>query len=138
MFVNTDRISQKDIGLGIVVVFTLVLINEVNLIISVKKSKKAKDIDNHEHKRVAQYLENNKMKYIYKPKSEKKYDFLLSEYETYLKIIDQDAKGEEERLRKYAKKQDDRLIVLPSDKLKSNSLMHGSIMKRLSLEVKER
>ena len=104
-----------------------------------KKSRKSKDILIQEHKIIAKYLENNKIKYIYKPKEEREFDFYLLEYDTYVRYWGKHSnKIDRERLEKKINRLDLKYIEIYYDKINFMKTLHGSFMKKLSKQTKIR
>ena len=112
---------------------------EYVLHIRIKRSKKSADILIPEHRKIADYLEMNKIKYIYKPKYEKEYDFELPEYDAYIKYWGENSlKSERDKLMKKSKKYEIKYIDIYYNKINSMKTLHGSFMKKLSRLTKKR
>ncbi|GEM_PF-5053506 len=134
---NESMVSTKSIGGVILVCVTLFLLQELWTRWRVKKSLKSAEITNIPHSTIASYFERNDIKYIYKPKEEKLFDFYLPQYDVYVKYWDIDHSKRDELI-KYAKKGEMKYIEIFYDKLNPVSLLHSSFMKKLSEVLKKK
>lgn len=126
-------ISTKTLGTLIIVFCGLVLIEEIWIIYSLKKSRKSRDISDVNLRFIAEYLENNNIKYIFQPKDMKEFEFFLPEYDVYVKYWKEFTnKMNREKILKIAKKMDLKIVEIWHDKITTHQLLHSSFMKRLS------
>jgi len=137
IFGKEGLISSKTLGIILVILSILFLIEEVITHIKIKKSKKSGEITDISHSQIASYLEKNNIKYIYKPKEEKLFDFFLPEYEVYIKYWEENFSKREELI-KYSKKRELKFVEIFYDKLSPISLLHSSFMKKLSEQLKKK
>lgn len=132
-----DLLTSQEVGGVLIGLSILALIGEFWTSYRVKKSKKSGDITDAAHNQIAAYLENNNIKYIYKPKDEKLLDFFLPQYDVYVKYWGKEF-SEREKLIKYAKRKEIKLVEIFYDKLNPISLLHSSFMKKLSEQLKKK
>ena len=132
-----NLLTSQEVGGVLIGVAILSLIGDFWIAYRVKKSKKSGEITDPSHHQIASYLENNDIKYIYKPRDEKLLDFFLPQYDVYVKYWGKDF-SEREKLIKYAKKKEIKLIEIFYDKLNPISLLHSSFMKKLSEQLKKK
>lgn len=139
IFGNESMVSTKTIGGVIIVCAILFLFQELWTNIRVKKSQKSEDITYNPHSQIASYFEKNNIKYIYKPKEEKLFDFYLPEYGdgVYVKYWAENFSKREELI-KYAKKTGLKFVEIFYDKLSPINLLHSSFMKKLSEQLKKK
>jgi len=139
IFGKQDVITTKSIGILIVIFSILFLVGEIHLYYKVKKSKKYNEIKNSAHSIIANYFERNSIKYIYMPKDEKDFEFLLPEYDVYVKYWEEHpAKAEREKIKKRVRKYELKFVEIFYDKIHSHKILHASFMKRLSKQLKKR
>jgi len=137
LFGRENIISSQTIGGILVLLSVLFLLQEINTYLKVKKSKKSGEIADEQHSQIASYFEKNNIKYIYKPKEEKLFDFYLPQYDTYVKYWGEDFSKREELI-KYSKKAGIKYVEIFYDKLSSMNLLHSSFMKKLSEQLKKK
>ncbi len=141
IFGNESLISSRTIGFVLIIGSILYLFNKIRVHFQVKKSKKSGEIAEIDvsHSKVAIYLENNHIKYIYKPKEEKLFEFYLPEYEVYVKYWEENFNSSKrDELTRYAKKGEIKFVEVFYDKLSSIELLHSSFMKKLSEKLKKK
>lgn len=139
IFGKESFLSSKNAGIIFIIISILFIIQEIITHIKVRKSKKSEQIENNGQKQIAFYFEKNDIKYIYKPKEEKLFDFFLPQYDVYIKYWEERySKFERDELIKYAKKQEIKFIEIFYDKLISMNLLHSSFMKKLSEQLKKK
>ena len=139
-FSNIEDLTNEQVG-GVVIFFSLLwIIMEYWTSWDVKKSLKSYQIKIPEHKAIAEYLEKNNHRYIYKPKEcEKLFDFSVPDLDVYVNYWNENKNEQDRRaLDKKAKKWDANLIKIPHYCIDDIKKLHGSFSNQLAKFVKKR